>query len=69
MGVPVIFYFNGEHEDYHKPTDTADKIDYELLAKRTRLIFATAWQLANQKNRIKIDDHENSFKRFLKYKK
>jgi hypothetical protein len=60
-GIPVIFYFNGEHEDYHQPTDTADKIDYELLAKRTKLIFATAWQLANQENRIKIDDHENFF--------
>ena len=60
LGIPVIFYFNGQHKDYHKPTDTADKIDYDLLAKRTKLIFATAWQLANQKNRIKIDDHENS---------
>lgn len=60
MGVPVIFYFNGEHKDYHKPTDTVDKIDFNLLTKRTRLIFATAWQLANQKNRIKIDNYENS---------
>lgn len=60
LGVPVIFYFNGEHKDYHKPTDTADKIDFNLLAKRSRLIFATAWQLANQKNRIKIDHSENS---------
>ncbi|AXT19761.1 M20/M25/M40 family metallo-hydrolase [Flavobacteriaceae bacterium AU392] len=54
-GVPVIFYFNGEHDDYHKPTDTPDKIEYGLLEKRTRLIFATAWQLANQKNRITVD--------------
>jgi len=46
--IPVIFYFNGEHSDYHKPTDTADKINYPLLAKRTQLIFATAWQLANK---------------------
>lgn len=60
-GIPIIFYFNGEHQDYHQPTDTADKIDYELLAKRTKLIFATAWQLANQVNRIKIDNHENFF--------
>lgn len=53
--IPVIFYFNGEHEDYHKISDTADKIDYSLLEKRIRLIFATAWQLANQENRIIID--------------
>ncbi|SDS16880.1 Peptidase family M28 [Formosa sp. Hel1_31_208] len=54
-GVPVIFYFNGEHEDYHEPTDTPDKINYPLLEKRTRLIFATAWYLANSKNRIVVD--------------
>ncbi|AUC81099.1 M28 family metallopeptidase [Lacinutrix sp. Bg11-31] len=48
QNIPVIFYFNGEHPDYHKPTDTPDKIDYPLLAKRTKLIFATAWQLANR---------------------
>ena len=52
-GVPVIFFFNGEHEDYTKPTDTADKINYPLLEKRTKLIFATAWYLANSEERIK----------------
>ncbi len=50
--IPVIFFFNGEHEDYTKPTDTADKINYPLLAKRTKLIFATAWYLANSENRL-----------------
>lgn len=54
-GVPVIFYFNGEHEDYHQPTDTPEKIDYALLEKRTKLIFATAWYLANSENRIIVD--------------
>jgi Zn-dependent M28 family amino/carboxypeptidase len=51
-GIPVIFFFNGEHEDYTKPTDTADKINYPLLAKRTKLIFATAWYLANSDERL-----------------
>lgn len=51
-GIPVIFFFNGEHEDYTKPTDTADKINYPLLAKRTKLIFATAWYLANSDKRL-----------------
>jgi Zn-dependent M28 family amino/carboxypeptidase len=53
--IPVIFYFNGAHEDYHLPTDTVDKIDFELLTLRTKLIFATAWQLANQEKRIVVD--------------
>ncbi len=51
-GVPVIFYFNGEHEDYHRPSDTADKINYPLLEKRTKLIFTTAWYIANAEKRL-----------------
>lgn len=51
--IPVIFYFNGVHSDYHKPTDTPDKINYPLLKKRTDLIFATAWQLANRDSFLK----------------
>lgn len=51
-GVPVIFFFNGEHDDYTKPTDTAEKINYPLLAKRAQLIFATAWYLANSNVRL-----------------
>ncbi|OIQ24063.1 M28 family peptidase [Lacinutrix sp. MedPE-SW] len=50
QNIPVIFYFNGTHDDYHKPTDTPEKINYPLLAKRSKLIFATAWQLANREN-------------------
>ncbi len=53
--IPVIFYFNGVHEDYHKMTDTPDKIEYDLLAKRSKLIFLTAWELANRDERIKLD--------------
>lgn len=54
-GVPVIFYFDGIHEDYHKSTDDPDKIDYELLKKRTQLVFITAWELANKTQRIVVD--------------
>ena len=53
--VPVIFYFNGIHKDYHQPSDTPDKINYELLEKRTRLIFHTAWEIANRNKRIYAD--------------
>lgn len=52
--IPVIFYFNGVHEDYHKITDTPDKIEYALMAKRAKLIFLTAWELANRDKRIAL---------------
>lgn len=45
--VPVIFYFDGTHVDYHKPTDTIDKIDFGKLTKVTRLVFETGWRLGN----------------------
>ena len=53
--IPVIFYFNGVHEDYHKPTDTTDKIDFEKIQKITRFVFLTAWELANRKERPAIN--------------
>ena len=53
--VPVIFYFNGTHDDYHQPGDTPDKIQYDLLENRTRLVFYTAWELANRDARIIVD--------------
>ncbi len=54
-GVPIIFYFNGVHADYHKMTDTPDKIEYDLLAKRARLVFLTAWEIANRDTRLVVD--------------
>ena len=53
--IPIIFYFNGVHADYHKPTDTAEKIAYDLLAKRAQLIFVTAWEIANRAERPFVD--------------
>ena len=46
--IPVIFYFTGVHEDYHKPTDTPDKIRYDRMVTITKLIFYTAWEIANR---------------------
>jgi len=54
-GIPIIFYFNGVHEDYHRPTDTVDKILFDQLHQRTLLVFHTAWILANQEERITVD--------------
>jgi hypothetical protein len=53
--IPVIFYFNGVHADYHKPADTVDKILFDKMAKITRLVFYTAWELANREERISVD--------------
>lgn len=54
-GVPIIFYFNGVHADYHRPTDTPDKINYKLMEKRARLVFFTAWEMANREEMLKRD--------------
>ena len=54
-GVPIIFYFNGVHEDYHKPSDDISKLSFDLLVKRAQLAFFTAWEVANRKDRIKSD--------------
>ena len=56
--IPVIFYFNGIHEDYHKPTDTIEKIDFDKIKKITRLIFLTAWEVANKDTRLVVDKSE-----------
>ncbi len=54
-GIPIIFYFDGVHEDYHRVTDSAEKIDYQKMEKVTRTIFLTAWELANASTRPRID--------------
>jgi Zn-dependent M28 family amino/carboxypeptidase len=54
-GIPSIFFYNGGHEDYHGANDTADKIEYDLLALRTKLAFALSWELVNRAEKIKVD--------------
>ncbi len=55
-GVPIIFYYDGMlGGDYHRGTDTPDKINYELFKKRTQLIFHTAWEMANRDAMLKRD--------------
>jgi len=55
-GIPIIFYYDGMLKaDYHKPTDTPDKINYTLLAKRAQLVFYTAWEMANRDSLLKRD--------------
>ncbi|MDQ3687151.1 MAG: M20/M25/M40 family metallo-hydrolase [Acidobacteriota bacterium] len=54
-GIPIIFYFDGIHEDYHRPSDTADKIDYAKMEKVTRTIFLTLSEVANSDARPVVD--------------
>lgn len=55
--IPCIFYFSGLHEDYHQITDTMEKLDFQLLSQRARLIFETLWRLAQRKDRPRLDNH------------
>jgi hypothetical protein len=54
-GIPAIFYFSGVHEDYHRPTDTPDKLMYGKAQTIAQLAFYTVWELANRDERIKVD--------------
>ena len=60
-GIPVIFYFNGVHADYHQPSDTVDKINFDKVEKISKLVFFTAWELANRNKKIVVDT-ESDFK-------
>ena len=46
-GIPVVFFCDGEHEDYHQVTDTADKLDGDKMQRIARLAFWTGWSVAN----------------------
>jgi hypothetical protein len=56
--IPVAFYFNGVHDDYHRPTDDVEKINFQKMEKITRLVFHTAWELANRDQRIVVDSNK-----------
>lgn len=53
--IPVIFYFSGVHEDYHQPGDDPEKIMYDKMATIAKLIFFTAWDVANRDEKLKVD--------------
>jgi hypothetical protein len=58
--IPIIFYFDGLHQDYHKPSDEVSKINFTLLAKRAQLTYYTAWELANRTSRPLVDKVDNA---------
>jgi hypothetical protein len=57
-GVPVIFYFTGVHEDYHRPGDDVEKILFDKQSQIVKLVFHTAWELVNRDERIVVDSHK-----------
>lgn len=54
-GIPIVFFFDGEHEDYHRPSDSADKIDYQKFERVARTIYMTVWEIATRPTRLKVD--------------
>ncbi len=54
-GIPIVFWFDGIHEDYHGAGDEPQKIDYVKMEKITRTIFLTLWEISNLKERPKVD--------------
>jgi hypothetical protein len=54
-GIPIIFFFDGVHEDYHRAGDSADKIDYQKMEKITRTVYMTLWTIADKPTRLKVD--------------
>ena len=54
-GIPIVFFFDGVHEDYHRPGDSVDKIDFQKMEKVARTIYMTLWEVANRPTRPKVD--------------
>lgn len=56
--IPVAFFFNGVHDDYHQPTDDVEKIEFDKMEKRAKLVFYLAWDIANRDKRIVVDSNK-----------
>jgi hypothetical protein len=48
LGIPSVFFFTGFHPDYHRPSDTADKINYEKMERILKLLYLTTWEIADE---------------------
>lgn len=62
-GIPSVFLFTGVHEDYHKPGDDVEKIEFDAFEKRARYAFSIAWEIANRKERLVVDRDGNGNKK------
>jgi Peptidase family M28 len=56
VGVPICFFTTGLHPDYHRPTDTPDKIDYKEMMVVSKTVSAVGWVLANQEGSPKLNE-------------
>jgi hypothetical protein len=56
MGIPVAFFTTGLHVDYHRPTDTPEKIDYQEMQQIARTVAAVGWEIGNRPARLKLND-------------
>lgn len=54
-GIPVAFFFAGFHPDYHKPTDTPEKINWSKLTNVARLVFSLTYEIADRPQRLRIN--------------
>jgi len=54
-GIPAIFFFNGTHPDYHRPSDTVEKIRFDIMESRARHIFQLVWDLTNRDSKIRVN--------------
>lgn len=53
--IPIAFLFDGFHPDYHRPTDTLEKIDWEKLTNAAKLYYIVSLDLANNTQRPRHD--------------
>jgi len=56
MGIPIAFFTTGLHPDYHRPTDTPDKIDYQEMQRISKTVGAIGWELGNRPARPKLNE-------------
>lgn len=54
-GIPVVFFYDNMKDDYHKPTDDVDKINFEKIKKASELIYFTALKIANHPVNIRTN--------------
>jgi hypothetical protein len=54
-GIPIVFFFDGVHEDYHRPGDEPQKIDYVKMQNVARTVYLMLWEVANRATRVKVD--------------
>jgi hypothetical protein len=61
-GIPIAFFFSGTHDDYHRPTDTVDKINFDKMANTVKLIYMTGWDVANAPHRPVVNGNADMYR-------